>query len=143
MDQIIQIENLSRHFQMGPSTVKAIDELSLNIEEGEFVSIIGPSGSGKSTLMNIIGCLDLPTMGTYHLAGSDVSKMKKAELAGVRNRYIGFVFQTFNLLGRETALENVELPLIYAGLRPRERRQRAAEMLRRVGLSDRADHVPN
>jgi putative ABC transport system ATP-binding protein len=128
---------------MGPTTVKAVDGVDLTISQGEFVAIIGPSGSGKSTLMNIIGCLDSPTSGSYHLNGTDVSRMKGTELAGIRNRSIGFVFQTFNLLGRETAAENVELPLIYAGIPPKERRERAHRMLARVQLEDRADHIPN
>ena len=143
MAALIDIDGISRHYQMGPTTVKAIDRVSFGIAEGEFVSIIGPSGSGKSTLMNIIGCLDSPTGGTYRLAGTDVSRMDSNSLAGVRNRYIGFVFQTFNLLGRESALENVELPLVYAGIPPKERKERALEMLERVGLGDRSDHVPN
>nr|WP_269844577.1 ABC transporter ATP-binding protein [Marispirochaeta aestuarii] len=143
MAALIDIDGISRHYQMGPTTVKAIDGVSFGIAEGEFVSIIGPSGSGKSTLMNIIGCLDSPTGGTYRLAGTDVSRMDSNSLAGVRNRYIGFVFQTFNLLGRESALENVELPLVYAGIPPKERKERALEMLERVGLGDRSDHVPN
>jgi putative ABC transport system ATP-binding protein len=143
MALIIEMENLSRHYVMGPTIVKAIDELSLTVTEGEFVAIVGPSGSGKSTLMDIIGCLDNPTAGSYRLSGTDVSKMKGTELAHVRNRYLGFVFQSFNLLGRETALENVELPLIYAGLKPKERKERARSMLARVGLSDREGHVPN
>ncbi len=140
---MIAMENLSRHYQMGPTTVKAIDDISFRNEESEFVSIVGPSGSGKSTLMNIIGCLDSPTAGSYHLAGQDVSSMSKNQLADVRNRSIGFVFQSFNLLPRATALENVELPLIYAGVNPRERRERAREMLARVQLDGRERHIPN
>lgn len=143
MSALIEFDDISRHYRMGPSTVKAIDGVSLTVAEGEFVSIIGPSGSGKSTLMNIIGCLDSPTGGIYRLAGTDVSRMDRNSLAGVRNRYIGFVFQTFNLLGRESALENVELPLVYAGIPSKERKERALEMLERVGLGDRSDHVPN
>ena len=143
MESIIEMAHISRHYQMGPTTVKAIDGVSLSVSQGEFVSIIGPSGSGKSTLMNIIGCLDLPSDGVYQLSGTDVSSMNRNELADIRNRYIGFVFQTFNLLGRETALENVELPLIYAGVSARERRERSLRMLERVGLSDRGDHIPN
>lgn len=143
MESIIRMGEISRHYQMGPTTVKAIDGVSLTVSEGEFVSIIGPSGSGKSTLMNIIGCLDLPSSGSYHLAGTDVSSMNRNQLADIRNRYIGFVFQTFNLLGRETALENVELPLIYGGLSPQERKERSRRMLARVGLEDRGDHIPN
>ncbi|MEX2442203.1 MAG: ABC transporter ATP-binding protein [Alkalispirochaeta sp.] len=143
MADIITLQEVTRHYQMGPTTVKAVDGVSLVVRKGEFAAVIGPSGSGKSTLMNIIGCLDSPTAGHYHLAGTDVSEMNRTSLAGVRNRYIGFVFQTFNLLGRETAAENVELPLIYAGVPARERRERAREMLRRVHLEDRWDHVPN
>jgi len=143
MSAIIEMKGVSRYYQMGPTTVKAIDEVSVDISEGDFLSIIGPSGSGKSTLMNIIGCLDIPTAGTYRLAGTDISDMNRNQLAHERNRSIGFVFQTFNLLGRETALENVELPLIYAGVPPKERRERAREMLARVKLEDREDHIPN
>jgi len=140
---MIQIENLTRHYQMGPTTVKAIDDVSFRVDEGEFVAIIGPSGSGKSTLMNVVGCLDSPTSGKYRLAEEDVSDMSKNQLAEIRNRYIGFVFQSFNLLPRESARENVELPLVYAGLSARERRERALEMLERVQLDGREDHVPN
>ncbi len=128
---------------MGPTTVKAVDGVSLYADEGEFLAIIGPSGSGKSTLMNIIGCLDSPTSESYRLAETDVSKMNGTQLARVRNRSIGFVFQMFNLLGRETAEENVELPLIYSGIPARERKERARRMLERVQLADRWDHVPS
>ncbi len=140
---MIGIEELSRHYQMGPTTVKAIDYVDLSIQEGEFVSIIGPSGSGKSTLMNIIGCLDSPTSGRYSLAGEEVEALGKDRLAEIRNRYIGFVFQTFNLLPRVSAVENVELPLIYAGIPPRQRRERAMEILKRVQLEGREHHVPS
>jgi len=140
---MIEIESLSRHYQMGPTTVKAIDGVSLFVDKGEFVSIIGPSGSGKSTLMNIIGCLDSPTAGEYRLSGEPVAHLSKDQLAEIRNRHIGFVFQTFNLLPRVTAVENVELPLIYAGIPPRERRERAMEILKRVKLDGREHHVPN
>lgn len=143
METIIEIEDVTRHYEMGPTTVRAIDGVSVAVAEGEFVSIVGPSGSGKTTLMNIIGCLDSPTSGRYVLDGTDVSGMSRDQLAGVRNQSIGFVFQTFNLLPRESAVENVELPLIYAGTSARERRERAMEMLSRVGLADRFDHVPN
>jgi putative ABC transport system ATP-binding protein len=128
---------------MGPTTVKAIDEISLSIGRAEFVSIIGPSGSGKTTLMNIIGCLDSPTAGEYLLADESVAGLPKNRLAEIRNRHIGFVFQTFNLLPRVSAVENVELPLVYAGITPKERRQRAMELLKRVGLDGRETHVPN
>lgn len=140
---MITIENLSRHYQMGPTTVKAIDDISLNISSGEFVSIVGPSGSGKSTLMNIIGCLDSPTSGKYTLAGEKVAGLSRNRLAEIRNRHIGFVFQSFNLLGRESAVENVELPLIYAGIPPKERRARAMDILKRVELEGREFHQPN
>jgi len=140
---MIGIEGLSRHYQMGPTTVKAIDYIDLSIQEGEFVSIIGPSGSGKTTLMNIIGCLDSPTSGRYSLAGEEVEALGKNRLAEIRNRYIGFVFQTFNLLPRVSAVENVELPLIYAGARPKQRRERAMEILKRVQLEGREHHVPS
>ena len=140
---MIEIESLSRHYQMGPTTVKAIDGVSLFVDKGEFVSIIGPSGSGKSTLMNIIGCLDSPTAGEYRLSGEPVAHLSKDQLAEIRNRHIGFVFQTFNLLPRISAMENVELPLIYAGIPPRERRERAMEILKRVKLDGREHHVPN
>ena len=140
---MIEIESLSRHYQMGPTTVKAIDGVSLFIDKAEFISIIGPSGSGKTTLMNIIGCLDSPTAGEYRLSGRPVAHLSKDQLAEIRNRHIGFVFQTFNLLPRVTAVENVELPLIYAGIPPRDRRERAMEILKRVKLDGREHHVPN
>ncbi len=140
---MIRIEDLSRYYQMGPTVVKAIDHISATIDEGEFVSIVGPSGSGKSTLMNIIGCLDSPTEGDYFLAGESVAGLSSDRLAEIRNRYIGFVFQNFNLLPRETAVENVELPMIYAGIPSRERRERAMEILRRVQLEGRENHIPN
>ncbi|MDA3809133.1 MAG: ABC transporter ATP-binding protein [Spirochaetaceae bacterium] len=140
---MIKIENLSRYYQMGPTTVKAIDQLNINIQEGEFVSIVGPSGSGKSTLMNIIGCLDSPTTGKYTLVNEEVARLSRDRLAEIRNKYIGFVFQSFNLLGRESAVENVELPLIYAGVPPKERRARAMEILKRVELDGREFHRPN
>ena len=140
---MIKIENLSRYYTMGPTTVKAIDAIDLYIGGGEFVSIIGPSGSGKSTLMNIIGCLDSPTSGTYTLAGEETASLDKDKLAEIRNRHIGFVFQSFNLLPRESAVENVELPLIYAGVPAKERRKRAMEILKRVDLEGREFHLPN
>jgi putative ABC transport system ATP-binding protein len=140
---MISIDQLSRHYQMGPTTVKAIDEVSLSVQQGEFLSIVGPSGSGKSTLMNIIGCLDSPSAGVYKLVGENVSQLSKNRLAEIRNKYIGFVFQTFNLLPRISAQENVELPLIYGDVSPKERRARAKEMLRKVHLDGREHHVPN
>src|SRR5438128_6873115 len=128
---------------MGTETVHALRDLSLEIERGEYVAIMGPSGSGKSTLMNMIGCLDTPTSGSYELNGQDVSHMDDNQLAEIRNREIGFVFQTFNLLARSTALRNVELPMIYAGMDPETRVERATQALTDVGLGDRIQHKPN
>ena len=140
---IIDFKDISRFFQVGTETVKAMREVSLRVYENEFVAIMGPSGSGKSTMMNILGCLDTPTSGSYFLNGQDVSKMTDNELAEVRNREIGFIFQTFNLLQRSTALENVMLPLVYAGVSKSERIRRAEETLKSVQLSDRMKHKPN
>lgn len=140
---VIAFKDISRHFQVGTETVKALREVSLDIGENEFVAIMGPSGSGKSTMMNILGCLDTPTSGSYFLNGQDVSKMTDNELADVRNREIGFIFQTFNLLQRSTALDNVTLPLIYAGISKSERMARAEKALRSVQLADRMNHRPN
>ena len=139
---MIEIARLSRHYLMGPTTVKALDDVSVSIEPGEYVSIMGPSGSGKTTLMNIIGCLDSPTSGTYRLSGQQIAGLSRNRLAEIRNRHIGFVFQNFNLLPRASAMENVELPLIYAGAPLRRRRERAMEVLRQVGLEGREKHVP-
>ncbi|MFP4228205.1 MAG: ABC transporter ATP-binding protein [Salinivenus sp.] len=140
---LIEVTDLTKRYMMGSQEVWALDGVSLSIEEGEYVAVMGPSGSGKSTFMNMLGCLDTPTGGTYHLRGEDVSTFSDNELAEIRNREIGFVFQTFNLLPRVDCLRNVELPLIYAGLSRAERRERAAEALRSVGLGDRLDHRPN
>lgn len=140
---LIRIQNLARLYQMGTETVHALRGVSLEIQRGEYVAIMGPSGSGKSTLMNMLGCLDTPSSGSYELNGTDVSQMDDNALAEVRNREIGFVFQTFNLLARSNALHNVELPLIYAGMSAEERRQTALSALAQVGLADRVHHRPN
>jgi putative ABC transport system ATP-binding protein len=142
-DLVIQIRDLVRTYEMGVETVHALRGVSLEIRRNEYVAIMGPSGSGKSTLMNLIGCLDTPTTGEYWLNGQEVSRMPDDALARVRNREIGFVFQTFNLLPRASALANVELPLVYAGTGARQRRERAETALTRVGLGDRMDHRPN
>src|SRR5271168_1953996 len=137
---LIRLQNISRRYQMGEETIHALRDVSLTVNRGEYVAIMGPSGSGKSTLMNMLGCLDTPTTGRYEFNGIDVSSMEDDELAEIRNRKIGFVFQTFNLLPRSTSLQNVELPLIYAGVRAEERRQRAEQALDAVGLGDRMQH---
>ena len=140
---LIRLENISRRYQMGTETIHALREVSLVIERGEYVAIMGPSGSGKSTLMNLLGCLDTATSGQYELNGTNVSDMDDNQLAEIRNREIGFVFQTFNLLPRANALRNVELPLIYAGVDNDERKRLAHEALVQVGLADRVHHKPN
>jgi len=140
---LIRFQNISRRYQMGTETVHALREVSVEIHRGEYVAIMGPSGSGKSTMMNLIGCLDTPSSGRYELNGISVSEMDDNHLAEIRNREIGFIFQTFNLLARSNALHNVELPLIYAGVPAEERRQIALEALGKVGLTDRIHHKPN
>src|SRR5437588_11174423 len=140
---IIKLEKISRRYQMGTETIHALREVTLKIEKGEHVAIMGPSGSGKSTLMNVLGCLDTPTDGQYELNGVQVGQMDDNQLAEIRNKEIGFIFQTFNLLPRSDALRNVELPLIYAGMSFDDRRQAALDSLESVGLSDRIHHKPN
>lgn len=140
---VIQTSDISKIYQMGSETIRALKSVSININQGEYVSFMGPSGSGKSTLMNMIGCLDTPSGGQYILNGNDVSDMTENELAEIRNKEIGFVFQTFNLLPRASSLENVALPLIYAGYSKSEREERAHAALSGVGLGDRAHHKPN
>jgi len=140
---LIQMRGIIRRYQMGNHVVNALAGVDLEVERNEYVALMGPSGSGKTTFMNIIGCLDTPSEGTYVLNGQDVTRMVDDELAYIRNREIGFVFQTFNLLPRASAMQNVELPLIYAGIDAKERRVRVAESLRAVGLEDRVDHRPN
>ncbi len=142
-DAVIRIENLTRFYQMGETEVRALAGVSLQVQHNEYIAIMGPSGSGKSTLMNMIGCLDTPSSGEYILNGNRVSQMDDSDLAEVRNREIGFVFQTFNLLPRTSCLANVELPLIYAGVKASDRKARALEVLDKVGLGDRVDHKPN
>jgi putative ABC transport system ATP-binding protein len=140
---LIRLSDIKKSYQMGDMEVRALDGVTLDIRRGEYVAIMGPSGSGKSTMMNIIGCLDTPTSGDYHLNGKLASAMSDDALASIRNEEIGFVFQTFNLLARTTALQNVELPLIYAGIHARDRHRQALQALDNVGLALRADHMPN
>jgi putative ABC transport system ATP-binding protein len=142
-EPLISIEHIAKVYRMGDVEVHALRDVSLTIEEGESVAVMGPSGSGKSTLMNVLGCLDRPTSGRYLLAGQEVSKLDRNALARVRNQTLGFVFQNFNLLSRTSAIENVELPLLYAGISGRDRHARAREALERVGLGQRAHHHPN
>jgi putative ABC transport system ATP-binding protein len=141
--EIIRLEGITRQFRMGAEILKVLKGIDLSIQRNEYVALMGPSGSGKSTLMNLLGCLDTPSGGKYFLNGTEVSHLTDDELAEIRNKEIGFVFQTFNLLPRSTALENVALPLVYAGMRESERKQRATEVLEQVGLSDRMTHKPN
>jgi putative ABC transport system ATP-binding protein len=139
---IIQIKNMKKMYELGGETVMALQDISLDIQKGDFISIIGPSGSGKSTFMNMIGCLDRPDSGEYMLDSEEVGKMKSSQLATIRNEKIGFIFQNFNLIPKLTAVENVELPLIYRGMKAAERREIALEALKKVGLEDRANHLP-
>lgn len=143
MTRIIETREISKIYKMGSETIHALKSISISIDKGEYVAFMGPSGSGKSTLMNIIGCLDTPTAGSYILNNNDVSDLTESELAEIRNKEIGFVFQTFNLLPRSTSLENVALPLIYAGYGKSERQDRAQAALESVGLGDRSKHKPN
>ncbi|MFY0643391.1 MAG: ABC transporter ATP-binding protein [Bacteroidia bacterium] len=140
---LIKLRDIYKIYNMGEISINALDGVDEDIEQGDYIAIMGPSGSGKSTLMNVIGCLDTPTKGEYVLNGQEVGSMKDDELAEIRNKEIGFVFQSFNLLPRSSAVENVALPLVYAGIGKKERLQRAAEVLEKVGLGDRIDHKPN
>ncbi len=140
---MIEIKNIIKTYIMGESSFNALDDITLMIEKGDFVSIMGPSGSGKSTLLNILGCLDSPTSGTYLLNNINVSHLNRNKKAEIRNKYIGFVFQGFNLLSKTSAIENVELPMVYAGFHSRERKQKATEALNIVGLADRKHHLPS
>ena len=140
---LLEIKAIKRDFRLGSAVLHVLKGINLTIEKGEYVALMGPSGSGKSTLMNILGCLDTPTSGEYILNGKDVSKMSDAELADIRNKEIGFVFQTFNLMPRTTALDNVALPMVYAGVNREKRHERAKEVLKMVGLEDRMLHKPN
>jgi len=142
-EPVLSLRGIRRDFPMGNQWVRVLKGIDLDVQPGEYIALMGPSGSGKSTLMNLLGCLDTPTSGTYFLAGEDVSRMDDDALAEVRNKKIGFVFQTFNLLPRQTALQNVALPLVYAGWSKADRQARATEVLGMVGLGDRMDHQPN
>ena len=143
MSALIEFDEVCKYYQMGDTTVKAADHISMKIEKGEFVAIVGQSGSGKSTCMNIIGCLDVPTQGTYRLNGRDVGKMNRNELAAIRNEMLGFIFQQYNLLPKLNLMENVEVPLVYAGISRAERHIRAREVLEQVGLGDKLKNRPN
>ena len=143
MSALIEFDDVCKYYQMGDTTVKAVDHISMQIQKGEFVAIVGQSGSGKSTCMNIIGCLDVPTSGTYRLNGRDVGSMSKNELAEIRNEMLGFIFQQYNLLPKLTLMENVELPLIYAGLSRKEQQARARTALQQVGLGEKLNNKPS
>ncbi|HGE6107884.1 TPA: ABC transporter ATP-binding protein [Vibrio cholerae] len=140
---LVELQQICKHYTSGQNVVKALDGVDLTIRHGEFLAILGPSGSGKSTLMNVLGCLDKPTAGRYQLDGHPVDSLSTRQLAAIRNQKIGFVFQSFNLLEYASALDNVALPLVYAGVKAKDRRRRATELLTRVGLADRLDHKPN
>ncbi|HHY0335878.1 TPA: ABC transporter ATP-binding protein [Vibrio cholerae] len=140
---LVELQQICKHYISGQNVVKALDGVDLTIRHGEFLAILGPSGSGKSTLMNVLGCLDKPTAGRYQLDGHPVDSLSTQQLAAIRNQKIGFVFQSFNLLEYASALDNVALPLVYAGVKAKDRRRRATELLTRVGLADRLDHKPN
>nr|WP_276527005.1 ABC transporter ATP-binding protein [Vibrio lentus]PMI93275.1 macrolide ABC transporter ATP-binding protein [Vibrio lentus] len=140
---LVELSNIGKHYSNGDTEIRVLDGVDLSIEKGEFLSILGPSGSGKSTLMNMLGCLDKPTEGEYQLDGKNVAALSANDLAGIRNQKIGFVFQSFNLLEYASALDNVALPLVYSGIKAKERRKRAAALLEQVGLGDRLDHKPN
>lgn len=140
---MIKLNNINKHYPIGDEVVKALDDVSLTIDKGEYIAIVGPSGSGKSTLMNILGCLDTPTSGIYELDGTTIEQLREDQLSDIRNEKIGFIFQNFNLLSKLTALENVELPLIYRGMKASERRKVAVESLEKVGLAERIDHLPS
>ncbi len=140
--ELIRIRNLNKIYRMGGETLNALDNVSLTVNEGDFVAIVGPSGSGKSTLMNVIGCLDTPSSGEYWLDGEEISRLRENKLAEIRNRKIGFIFQGFNLLPKLTAIENVELPLVYRGVSAKQRRQHAVDALAKVGLGERIHHRP-
>jgi len=140
---LVELQQICKHYTSGQNVVKALDGVDLTIRHGEFLAILGPSGSGKSTLMNVLGCLDKPTAGHYQLDGHPVDSLSTQQLAAIRNQKIGFVFQSFNLLEYASALDNVALPLVYAGVKAKDRRRRATELLTRVGLADRLDHKPN
>jgi putative ABC transport system ATP-binding protein len=142
-EPLILIDTLSKQYKMGGETVHALSNITMRVEHGDFIAIVGPSGSGKSTLMNVIGCLDAPTSGSYWLDGEEVSQLRESKLAEIRNRKIGFIFQGFNLLNKLSALENVELPLIYRGVPAKERKEQAIEALRKVGLEERVKHKPS
>lgn len=143
MNEIVNMKNINKSYYLGNEEIKVLKNVNLTVNKGDFISVLGPSGSGKTTLMNIIGCLDIPTSGEYILCGNDISEMNEIKLAAIRNKEIGFVFQSFFLLPRLTAIQNVELPLIYSNIPQKERRKKAEEMLFRVGLSDKMNNLPN